>query len=566
MHIKNVRYKNFTSVGNVPIEVSLDTHALTLLSGKNGSGKTTLLEAVVFCLYGKSFRNVNKDRLINKINGRECLTEVDLVVGTKNYTVRRGIKPNIFEISENGTVLNLDSDVREQQKFLEESILKMSYKTFCQVVILGSTNYTPFMRLDAAERRQLSDELLQVFVFTEMAKRLKSKMAVMEEDVKNLTNTETVTKTKIQFQASLLEKVRENTSDRVKELKIRFKDIVAHIDEGKKTQIRVQTDIVTAEKECADFEKTQSELWKTETSLKSIERERITLESKIFRDSCSMCGQSLDANTLAKHQEEKKDKLERLSGEEADLARRCSELYDSLKYMLPYKECRDKLKIEMSLANQLVQTKTNEGNVLVAEIQKLQKSNGDEQAELLKLKQFEEELFTIISNKNKTLEEYEISVLTSKLLKDDGIKASVIKHYIPLFNQHVMKYLSMLNFSINFSLDEKFTDRIILNGMEEYEYNSFSMGERARIDLAVMFAWRDVAKDRNSASCNLLAIDEFGGDTLDAGGLDDLLTILSELKHTNALIISHRADQLTDAPNRHIFFQKKSRFTTISYD
>lgn len=562
MHITKIRYRNFCSIGNNFAEFVLDACKTTLLSGRNGGGKSSLIEAIIFALYGRSYRNVNKDRLINKVNKKDSVVEIEFKIGSKEYKVVRGQKPNIFEVYEDGSKLLLNGDLKEQQKYLEEVIMKISYKTFTQVVILGSANYVPFMQLDAADRRGMSDTLLQITVFTQMAKLLRTKISLLDQDLQKLESDMRLVDTKIEGQEKLIKRIREDSSSKIEAINEKIKlakqelvILVVKLEENSTQLKSIQDKVAWSQKISNEVNNLIGDIKHTEQSLNR-------LRSVHILDSCNECKRPLDAQEVADHRERHAKSIQDAEDVLHKLNESLGEKHKLLEEFQPYITQHHELIEEDSLLKYRQRSKAAEGQALVLEKKALEGEKGDEMTEVAILNSLRDEKDRLYAQKLELTDTREIYATTALMLKDDGIKATIIKQYIPLFNQYVMKYLGLLNYNIKFSINEEYEDTIILNGTEDYPYNLLSMGERSRIDLAVLFAWRDIAMAKNSMVCNLLVMDEVLEAMIDDNGLEDLLTILNQSNKMSAILISHKPDQLTTYCDRHIIATKKGRFTS----
>jgi len=542
---EKIRWKNFLSTGNQFTEVELNKNSTTLIVGNNGAGKSTILDALCFVLFGKAFRKINKPQLINTTNEKDCLVEIELKIGSTDWMIRRGIKPNIFEIYRNGSVLDQSSSAIDQQKYLEQSILKMNYKSFTQIVILGSSNFVPFMQLSAASRREVIEDLLDIKIFSSMNVIIKEKIRSLKEEIRTLELKKESVKDKVEMQKNFIEEL-ENLGN-------------ANVNANKEK-------IANCEKEIGDYVKENEDI---EEPLRALIREQdkitgyaeklkklgqlkgkisqkvstITKEHKFFLENtvCPTCTQSI----------EEEFRLNRIKSAQ-DNAKELQSGYKELEEAIKKEEEREHkfntLSKEISkLTNGISQNNIRINGLrrqirnLEKEIQVLTENLANRNSEHEKLEQFKNDLKSVyddLSGKKDLIQYHDFSY---SLLKDSGVKSKIIKKYLPLINQQVNRYLQMLDFYINFTLDEEFNETVQSPIHEDFSYSSFSEGEKQRIDLALLFTWREVAKFKNSTNTNLLILDEVFDSSLDGFGTEDFLKIIRYvIKDTNIFIISHK--------------------------
>lgn len=559
---------NFLSTGNAMTEVVLDANTTTLILGENGSGKSTILDAICFALFGKPYRNINKPQLVNSINNKHCLVEIDFVIGNREYIIRRGIKPTVFEIFENGVLLNQDAASRDYQRHLEDAILKLNYKSFTQIVILGSTSFTPFMQLPAASRREIIEDLLDIKIFSQMNVALKEKLSTMKAKMHELEGGLDLTKKKMQLQQTFIKTLEEDRESRILSLQQQIdknlSDItlrqqgILELAEQKQHVISQMLDTTVLNESLQQY---VSDIRQIESTVQEIEK-----EIKFYKDNdnCPKCKQSIDdafkqtiisdqqkkTKTLSKKKggiEEKRDSIRTQLSEMQDLHTRVQALDAQI---LSVKSDITMLeKMNRSFAGEL-QTVQNKVTNIKAERQKLQL-----------LKQEGLALYKERSELNELNKYYDIATM---LLKDSGIKTKVIKKYIPIINTLVNTYLTAMDFFVQFTLNEKFEEVIKSRHRDDFSYESFSEGEKQRIDLALLFTWRTVAKMKNSINTNLLILDEVFDSSLDATGMEHIMTLLKTVeKDTNIFVISHKGDAIFDKFPHSIRFAKKQNFSSI---
>lgn len=564
---KKIKYKNFLSTGNVFTTINLNKNKNTLFVGKNGSGKSTILDALTFSLFGKPFRKINKPQLLNSITNSNLVVEIEFAVSNNEYKVIRGIKPTVFEIYKNGTLLNQSSESKDYQEFLEKQILKINYKSFCQVVVLGSATFLPFMQLSTMQRREIIENLLDLEIFTSMNTLLKEKISANKE---LLTTTETQKKLLEQKINSSKEFI-DNVKFKLENNEIKYKNIIKDIDEHSenlklkledtKNNIHMLSEKISKEKDYYD-KKTQLQTLKNkiQTNIDMIQ-EQIDFFEK--NDNCPTCKQKIEDIFKTTTVKEKYEKLKELKE-------------GFVKLNVSYDKANKKLETIYNIKNELNFYKVEEGK-LVTEIKSLVdkkstmmgslKENDDSliTKEMEKINDYENQLKTVIVEYNDQLKEKELYNITSLLLKDSGIKSKIIKKYIPIINKTINKFLSDLNFFVVFELDEEFNEKIKSRNRDEFSYSSFSEGEKMKIDLAILFTWRHIAKLRNSIHTNLLIMDEVFDSSLDSDAVDDFMKIISTIdEKSNIFIISHKSDQLTDKFDKVFKFNKVKNFSKVS--
>ena len=564
---QKIRWRNFLSTGNSFTEVNFQSNHTNLIIGTNGAGKSTILDALTFVLFNKPFTKINKPQLVNTTNERECVVEVEFEINTRQYLVRRGIKPSVFDIIVNDTPLHREADDRAMQRILEESILKLNYKSFTQIVILGSSTFVPFMQLTTANRREVIEDLLDIRVFSAMNNIVKDKLREKKEQVKSLDLRKENIKDKMKMQENFIEELenRGNANINANKEKITKLDteVGIYISENSKT-----------EEEVFKFTKDQEEVIGAGDKLVKLNNLKgkisqkvsaITKDHKFFTENtvCPTCTQTI----------EEEFRLNRIT----DAQNRAKELkdgYEELENTIKFEQERErqfnalskeitKLNHEISQNNTRVSLNQRQIRDLENEIQTITKNLANRNTEHEKLEEFRTNLQKTFEELSKKKEEIVYYDFAYSLLKDDGVKTKIIKKYLPFINQQVNRYLQMMDFYINFNLDEEFNETVKSPIHEDFSYSSFSEGEKMRIDLALLFTWREVARVKNSVNTNLLIMDEVFDSSLDGFGTDEFLKIIRYvIKDANIFVISHKSD-LHDKFESVIRFEKIKGFSRM---
>ena len=563
-----IRWKNLLSTGNAFTEIKLDKSTNTLIVGNNGAGKSTILDALCFGLFGKPFRKINKPNLVNSINNADAVVEVEFTIGKKKYRIVRGIKPNVFEIHCNGVMLNQDAKAKDYQDFLEKSILKFNFKSFTQIVILGSASFVPFMQLSPADRRTIIEELLDIQIFTSMNGLIKDRMsAIKDEYSKNKYATDLATE-KIELQNQNIEEHKKHNDDEVAKKEQEIVTSELQITRLEKDIELIQKHITVLNKKIED-----------KTSVDSKSKKLILLESKLetntkkidkdiqfyeHNDTCPTCKQELEEtfkNTQLTERRTKKSEvakgLESITAEILKLQSRTVEIGLINKHITEHNN-------EIVGHNSTV-TAINKYNVKLRKEIKLLSEHKDTLSEdNEKLKELKSELAKLVQEQEQLSIDKHYHEYAASLLKDNGIKTKIIKQYLPIINKLVNKYLKAMDFFVNFNLNESFEETIKSRHRDEFSYSNFSEGEKMRIDLALLFTWRQIAKLKNSTNTNLLILDEVFDSSLDSVGTDEFLKLIHDMgQDTNIFVISHKGDQLFDKFRSIIKFQKKNNFSQV---
>lgn len=560
-----VRYKNFLSTGNYFTEISLNTNPTTLIIGENGAGKSTFLDAITFGLFGKPFRNINKPQLVNSINDKDCVVEVEFSIASKQYKIVRGIKPNQFEIYCDGVLLNQDAKAKDYQDQLEKLILKMNYKSFTQIVILGSTNFTPFMQLSAADRRSVIEDLLDIQIFSAMNVVVKNKLNSYKSEATQLKIQIDATKGKIELHKKHLEELKRNTKDIVDAKKQEVTEnntaleTLATESTAKDSQIdalllQVSDEDVSNKK----FTKLNQLEAKIEGNIHKLEKD---IEFYSVNSTCPSCDQAINNKEEKVHSCNSKitelgDGLKKLKDESDAVLQRINTIKSTQKELKTLEQ--DLVRINTS--SKQIRNYVKKLEVEIDEIENRPAMSNEFKAQS---KTLLNELQTYNDNRKTASESITNYDIISQLLKDGGIKSKIIKQYIPVINKLVNKYLASMDFFVNFNLDEEFKESIKSRHRDDFSYENFSEGEKKRIDLALLFTWRAVAKMKNSANTNLLIFDEVFDGSLDTNGTEEFLKLINMFSDANIFVISHKGDVLADKFKHTIKFGKVKNFSQM---
>ena len=565
---KRLKWKNFLSTGNVLSDIDLLANNTTLIVGHNGAGKSTMLDAISFALFGKAHRNIGKNQLVNSINKKDCVVELEFNVSGKDYRIVRGIKPNLFEIYVGQTMINQDSHAKEYQKILEQNIIKLNHKSFHQIVVLGSSSFIPFMQLSSQHRREVIEDLLDMNVFSKMNTILKEKVSLLKEDIKDVSHKMEVNKTKIEAQKKYIRDVRAiNKEQREEKLKLIAEiqdEIKAAQGQNRELTDRIQSKLPAATDEQAAQSKKISELEKYKAKFDSDIR-KLVKDVEFFEsnDTCPTCSQTITEETKGTHILEGKAKAKELQSaiDQAEQAlQRSTESLRSANDIL--EECRQ-WQSDVAANNQSIAQFQASIDRTQTEIANAAQNSGLDQAndDLNLLMESGESL---LEQKLTLSEQYTYNQVIAEMLKDSGIKTKIVKQYVPVINKLVNQYLQVLDFFVHFNLDESFQESIRSRHRDDFTYDSFSEGEKQRIDLALLFTWRQIAKMKNSVATNLLILDETFDSSLDHEGVDNLMKILYTLgDDTNVFVISHKGEVLEGRFANKIEFHKEKNFSRI---
>jgi len=562
-----VRWKNLLSTGNYFTEIKLDSNANTLVVGENGSGKSTMLDALCFGLFGKAFRNVNKPQLINSINGKDCVVEIELDCNNKSYKIIRGIKPNVFEIYQNGDLLNQDAAIRDYQEYLEKFILKMNYKSFTQIVILGSASFVPFMQLSTSDRRNIIEDLLDIQIFSTMNSLVKDKLSTNKDATGIKKYDIDLTKQKYDLEKKHVDELKQNNDEKVKEYE-------SEILNSNQTIQALHAEIANASGQVEVYSTDVALQTETESKVKKLGKLESQIESNLSKfqkdisffqhnDDCPTCRQSIATEFKEGQIQSLQTKTTQCEVGLKDLEAKLLDEQAKLNKIADTQKTIQRLQIQIATKN----TSIVEVNKYIVKIEKeilaLKETKGSTQLQESQLLELASQLTQLESNLKLLIEEKTYYEAATLLLRDTGIKTKIIKQYLPIINKLVNKYLSSLDFFVNFNLDESFKETIKSRHRDDFSYHNFSEGEKQRIDMALMLTWRAVAKLKNSSNTNLLILDETFDSSLDTTGTEELMKILHMLEGVNLFVISHKGDILQDKFLNVIRFGKEKNFSRI---
>jgi len=563
---ENIKWKNFLSTGNVYTKINLSKNKNTLIIGENGAGKSTILDALTFALYNKPFRKINKGQLVNSINNKGAVVELEFSLYKNKYRIVRGIKPNIFEVYKNNDLINQNADSKDYQEYLEKHILKIGYKSFCQVVVLGSATFLPFMQLPAAQRREIVETLLDLQIFTTMNSVLKDKVQKNKEDFIRVEEQKRNIEEKIIIIKKYIEKREQESKESVEKKEKEIEKIDEIIISKKEKLKKVEKEYHELSQDVSDDKKITNENTnllllreKINSKIDMVSEEITFLETN---DDCPTCKQRIEESFKLESIGDKNDKLKEYKD---GLFLLKEKIFNNEKEMQSLNESKEKLsKVKdqfKDISFDLSSTERMKKSI-EAEIKSIKKKESTISNE--EIKDSEEELIKINDIYNELIKNKDLYSASSVLLKDNGIKSRIIKKYIPIINKLINKYLSDLNFFVKFELDEEFNEVIKSRHRDEFSYSSFSEGERMKINLSILFTWRMISQLRNSINTNLLIMDEVFDSSLDSEATEDFMKLLNEFgDKTNVFIISHKTEQLNEKFDNIIRFKKQKNFSKI---
>ena len=562
---KTIRYKNLLSTGNQYTEIDFTKNKTNLIVGTNGAGKSTVLDALCFSLFGRSFRRINKPQLVNSVNEKDCKVEVEFSIGKSDWKVVRGIKPAIFEIWKNDAILDQSSAALDQQKWLEQNVLKMNFKSFTQIVILGSSNFVPFMQLSAAHRREVIEDLLDIKIFSSMNTLIKEKIRQSKEEIKILDLKKESFLDKVKMQENFIEELENRGKENIQKKLHSISTLDKEVEVFMRESGILEENIFEKQKEVEEYVGASDKLRKFGTLKGKISQKVSTLtkEHKFFTENtvCPTCTQEIDDTFRINRINDAQNKARELQSGYTELEEAIKEEEGRERQFNTITKEILKLTNDISQNNIKISGYQRQIRDLESEVQTITKQLENRNTEHEKLESFKDNLkitYDSLASKKDTINYYDFSY---SLLKDGGVKSKIIKKYLPLINQQVNRYLQMMDFYINFTLDEEFNETVQSPIHEDFSYSSFSEGEKQRIDLALLFTWREVARLKNSVNCNLMILDEIFDSSLDSTGTEEFLKIIRYvIKDANIFVISHKTG-LEDKFESVLRFEKVKGFS-----
>jgi len=569
IRFKKLRWKNFLSTGNVFTEIQLDRSPSTIITGENGAGKSTILDALCFVLFNRPFRDIKKPQLMNSINEKGLVTEIEFSIGNVEYVVRRGIKPAIFEILKNGNLIDQPGSVRDYQTQLEDTILKLNYKSFTQIVVLGNASFTPFMQLSTKDRREVIEDLLDIQIFSHMNTLLKDRVARNKTEKQEVEYQIDLLGEKISVQKEYLEKLNADVEKQKAELQ-------AELQEWALQGLTAQTQQTEALDKINELSESIANADKVNTKSAKVSELMMKLHDKIAKaekrirfyekhDNCPTCEQVIEATAKAKQLENTQRIAEETQSAISELEKQQVSLNEEIQYITSVQQEITTWQQHWRDCESALSTYQSNADRVKDKLSSIQSNEETEGSPSSKIQQLETELGAFESKSESLSKDFEVLKIATEMLRDGGIKKKIIKQYVPIINKLVNKYLASLDFFVNFELDEEFNEVIKSRYRDEFSYASFSEGEKMRIDLALLFTWRAVAKLKNSTNTNLLILDEVFDASLDTSGCDEFLKLLQEVSSdTNVFVISHKGDVLTDKFRSQIRFEKVKNFSRMA--
>lgn len=564
IRLKTVRFKNFLASGNRFVEVKLDKEPMMLVVGKNGAGKSTLIDALTFSLFGKPFKKINKGQLLNTVNEKDLMVEIEFAVGKSEWKIRRGMKPAVFEIYHNDKVINQDAKATDYQKYLEEKVLKLNFKSFTQIVVLGSASFVPFMQLTASDRRIIIEDILDIGIFSIMKNLVKDRAGALKEELSELEYEIKLLQEKIILEEKYIEelksdsdKKRKSNLDKIEETEKLIVKLNDEIEDHKDMVLSLMDSILDKSiilKKNKELDKYRSQIDK---NLKKLNKDKRFFEDN---ENCPTCEQDIDENFKKRKLNDVEDDIDEMNEGLDKLVLEVEKVEERIAEIQTSNDMIQKEENKISLKNSDIQAHNSFITKLNEELQESKEIDKN------KVKVFESELQEYKNERLQYIEQRKYYDILSTILNDKGIKTRVIRKYLPVINDRVNKYLKDMDFFVNFQLDENFNETIKSRHRDDFSYYSFSEGEKKRIDVSLLLTWRDIAAMRNSVNVNLLILDEIFDASLDQAGMDDLMKLFNFLKNTNLFIISHKLDILDDKFPSKITVEKVNNFSQYIFE
>ena len=566
---RSIEWKNLLSTGNAPTKVLLNKSPTTLIIGKNGEGKSTILDALCFALFGKPFRNINKGQLVNSINQKNCVVTIEFDIGPRQYKIIRGIKPNIFEIYLNGEMINQDAASKDYQKVLEQQILKLNYKTFTQVVILGSASFVPFMQLSSLQRREVIEDILDIRIFSTMNTLLKEKINETKDEITKIEAELSTAKTQVDSQTQIIKTITEAKNESINAIQTKITSNLSEISVAEIEISSILEEIQSLKVSVSNKESVSEDIDKAKSFKSKLLQKIETCEghTEFFNehDVCPSCDQNIPEEHKSKIVEDLNSKLLEQNTQIGNLESILSGLNEKLSTLNEIQSKITDKNIELSTRNTTITLLNKQVKEMQAEVDSTKTDTTNIDEEKRKLKELAKSAMEKITTKTTLQEQRNLEEVAGILLKDSGIKTAIIREYLPAMNKLINKYLQAMDAYIHFELDESFNEHVKSRFRDDFTYASFSEGEKMRIDLSILFTWRQIAKMKNSVNTNLLLLDEIFDSSLDTAGTDYFLNLMNQFgENTNIFVISHKGDQLFDKFRAVVKFEKRNDFSVIA--